>query len=121
MESKKSILLAEDNEVNQKLFGMMITKLGHKLDLAVNGKEAVTMAAENNYDIIFMDLHMPVMDGFEATKIIKEKNPAVPVIAVTADTFENTINLCNEAGINDILKKPYKKDNVENILQKYNT
>jgi CheY-like chemotaxis protein/signal transduction histidine kinase len=114
--SNISILLAEDNIFNRKFAQYLFKSLGFEIDLAENGKEAVKMAAEKSYDIIFMDLLMPEMDGLQAVKEIRKLGIEVPVVAVTA--VENPDSRSNAAalGIKDYLLKPATTDQIKEIL-----
>ncbi len=128
-ENKKhavSILLVEDNPVNQKMTTLMLTKAGYCVDIASNGEEAVTAytTAPDHYDLIFMDINMPVMDGFTATRKIRSFeadqgiDPPIPVLALTANVLDNFKEECRKSGMNDFLTKPIKRDIVfEAILQ----
>ena len=128
------ILLAEDNPVNQLLAKKLLGKMGYQVDVADNGKIAVdkyTNLLESNdriYDIIFMDMQMPEMDGIQATKIIREKekklaaennNLHIPIIAMTANVLKEHRNMCFEAGMDDFVTKPIGKEIVNNIIQKW--
>ncbi len=88
----------------------MFEKIGINCDIASNGEEAVNKANENDYDMIFMDCQMPILDGYRATQIIKANQKAqnVPIIALTASILESDISKCYEAGMNDYLAKPMK-------------
>ncbi|OGR55628.1 MAG: hypothetical protein A3J80_12210 [Desulfobacula sp. RIFOXYB2_FULL_45_6] len=127
-ENKKyaaSILLVEDNPVNQKMTNLMLSKAGYMIDIAVNGKEAVKKytSKPDAYDLIFMDINMPKMDGFQATKLIRsfEKNSAqmlkVPILALTANVLDDFRTKCIEAGMDDFLTKPIKRDLVFQAIQ----
>jgi len=103
------ILVAEDNTTNQIIMIKMLDKLGYYADLASDGEEAVTRVLEKQYDIVFMDIQMPKIDGFEATKQIRTnlKNHKQPwVIALTANTLEVDKNKSEQSGMNDFLAKP---------------
>ena len=89
---KIDVLLAEDNKVNQIVASRMLQKWEAHVTTASNGQEAVDFARANNYDIILMDLDMPVMDGYEAVKIIRDISPETPVIALTAASFDDMTN-----------------------------
>lgn len=114
------ILLAEDNKVNQLVTSKIFKKLDIKLDIAVDGKQAVEKFQESKYDIIFMDLLMPVMDGMEATKKIRElsseKDPYI--VAFSANIFNKDLSHFENEGFNNILSKPAKLDDIKNILRK---
>ena len=117
-------LLAEDNIVNQKVALKMLEKLGIDVDIANNGKEAVKMSEEKSYDLIFMDCQMPEMDGFDATRTIRQleqKNAkaSTPIIALTANALEGDKNQCLSAGMTDFLAKPLKQDALHSLLKKY--
>lgn len=107
------ILLVEDDTTNRKVVSAMLGKLPLKLDVAVNGQEAVDLLRAQHYDLIFMDCQMPVMDGIEATRRLRsgaagDVNCAVPVVALTADTSPDNRVVCLAAGMNGFLTKPIK-------------
>ena len=102
------ILVAEDNPLNQKVAGFILQKNGAIVSQALNGEEALTLVADNDYDAILMDLHMPGTDGFGATEYIRRtlKND-VPIIAITASNFEQEERECIEIGMDDCIHKPF--------------
>jgi len=103
-----SILVAEDNLVNQKIANYILSKQGATVTTAMNGQEAINMLQDNNIDVILMDLQMPGLDGLEAAKYIRrEMKNNVPIIALTADLFASETNECIEAGINACISKPF--------------
>jgi signal transduction histidine kinase/CheY-like chemotaxis protein len=107
----RSILLAEDNPVNVIFVRALLEKKQVKLDVVNNGSEAIEACKTNHYDVILMDLQMPVMDGFTATEIIRDKlRLSTPIIAQTANTVEREIQKCYELGINDFLAKPFTSE-----------
>lgn len=112
------ILVAEDNKVNQKLIEKVFQKLGYRIDIVNNGLEAINICQEKTYDIIFMDIQMPEVDGIEATKTIKanlqDKSPII--IALTANVLEEQKNICLEAGMSKFLTKPFKINDIESIV-----
>lgn len=115
-----NILIAEDNPVNQKLAERVLHKLGYKPKLVNNGQEAVDAVEEKSYNIILMDVQMPVMDGFEATRVIRSKNGAQPVIiAVTANAMQGDRGACIDAGMDDYISKPIKLDTLISVLKKW--
>ncbi|HWA32762.1 MAG TPA: response regulator, partial [Cyclobacteriaceae bacterium] len=119
-EHPMKILIAEDNEVNQKLTLRVLTKLGYNADIAVDGREAVDMMRENNYDMILMDVQMPVMDGLEATRILREPAGHQPIImAMTANVMTGDRENCLEAGMNDYITKPINLDEIMAKLNKW--
>ncbi len=101
----KKILVAEDNDSNFILMSYILKK-HYQFDRAKNGKEAVEFVESGNYDLILMDIKMPIMDGLEATKAIKANHPDLPIIALTANAFDSDRVLALEAGCNDFLSKP---------------
>lgn len=105
---KLSILVAEDNPVNQKLVKLLLEKAGHKVQLVPDGHAAVEACQHNNFDLIFMDIQMPKMSGIEATKSIRSGtlNASVPIIALTANLMDHDRALFIEAGMNDVVGKP---------------
>lgn len=119
----EKVLIVEDNYVNQKLIMKMLTKLGCKVDLAENGLEAVNKVITNEYEMIFMDVQMPEMDGLEATeeirKLEKGKDRSIPIIAMTALATKADRDRCLEHGMNDYITKPIRKDLIIKMLQKY--
>jgi signal transduction histidine kinase/FixJ family two-component response regulator len=102
------LLLAEDNLVNQKVALHMLKKLGINADVAVNGMEVLSALENQSYDVVLMDVQMPEMDGFETTKVIRErwKNGMPHIIAVTAHALEGDRKRCIEAGMDDYVSKP---------------
>ena len=120
--SGKTLLLAEDMEINRKLAQMMLENFGFTVTVAENGKDAVEKlnSESKSFDAVLMDIQMPVMDGYEATQIIrKSDNPDVaniPIIAVTANTFGEDVKRAADAGINRCIAKPIDPDQLRNIL-----
>ena len=108
--SGKKILLVEDNDLNQKLARELLIKQGLTVDIVNNGKEAVELLLpspeKTAYDLVLMDLQMPVMDGFEATREIRKTNKDLPIIAMSARTMQEEKNKCFQLGINDHIAKP---------------
>ncbi|MDX1907850.1 MAG: ATP-binding protein [Bacteroidia bacterium] len=105
------ILAAEDNPVNQKLIRRVLEKEGYTPDLASNGAEALDALRQRPYDLLLMDVHMPVMDGLEATRILFQELPAAQrpvVLAVTAGVMKEDIHACYEAGMRDFVSKPFQ-------------
>ena len=114
------ILLVEDNPINQKLAIQMLTKGGYNVELACNGQVAVDMISEKSFDLVFMDVQMPILDGREATRIIRKKGMVdLPIIAMTADAMKGDEEICLEAGMNDYIPKPIKREVVFEKLEKW--
>ena len=114
----KTILVAEDEESNYELVRIVLQKR-YRLIRAHNGIEAVTLNDEEMPDLILMDIRMPQMDGLDATKIIKEVRPEVPVIALSAYAYDENINEAKAAGCTEFLAKPFKVEHLIEIVQKY--
>jgi signal transduction histidine kinase/ActR/RegA family two-component response regulator len=114
------ILLAEDNVVNQKLAIHMLKRLGCRVTLAQNGREAVELAEQLRTPIIFLDCQMPEMDGFEASRLIRSGLDYKPVIiALTANSLPGDRERCIQAGMNDYLAKPFLRKDVARLLDRY--
>ncbi len=111
-----SILLVEDNIFNRKLAQNLFKSLGFEIDLAENGKEAVKMVGEKSYDIIFMDMLMPEMDGLQAITEIRKRGIEIPVVAVTAVENPDTRSTAEALGVKDYLLKPATTDQIKEIL-----
>lgn len=119
---KARLLLVEDNVVNQKVAQSMLLKLGYSVDVVADGEEALRAVDLISYDLIFMDCQMPVMDGFETTRRIRNlssEKRKIPVIAMTAGAMQGDREKCLESGMNDYLSKPIEKDTVGEMLKKY--
>jgi len=116
------ILIAEDNEINQHVIKQILGKMGYQPRIAHNGKEAVEAMIEKAYSLILMDMQMPVMDGLEATRAIRNLNIKQPVImALTANAMDTDQQLCLQAGMDDYICKPVKLDELMNKLSKWHT
>ncbi len=116
------VLLAEDNPVNQKLAKLMLTKAGYQVEVAKNGREAVEKftSSPEDFDLIFMDIQMPEMDGLEATQAIRSKGfDTIPIVALTANAMKGDRKICLEAGMNDYTIKPVKREIVLGILDRW--
>ncbi len=115
------ILLAEDNKTNQKVALFTLKKLGYQADIANNGKEVLTMLKKQFYDVIFMDMQMPEMDGITATKIIRESKQKQPyIIALTANVLDGDRQACLDIGMNDYVSKPIAITEMIRVFSLYN-
>jgi len=117
----KEILLVDDNKVNRKLAKMMLTKAGFKVETAIDGQEAVKTLQERpkDFDLVFMDIQMPVMDGFEATAAIREAGLRdLPIVAMTAHAMKGYRRKCIAAGMDDYVTKPIKRDEVLAVIER---
>ena len=114
-----TILLVEDNETNQEIIVGLLEDSNIKIDIAMNGAEGVTKSSFKHYDLILMDIQMPVMDGYEATRIIRKNDKDVPIIALTANAMQEDIEKTKEAGMLEHLNKPVEVDRLYAVLLKY--
>lgn len=115
-----AVLLVEDNLVNQKVMALALRRLGLQVEAVNNGHAAISAASKKRFAAILMDCHMPVMDGFDATRGIRElPNGDVPIIALTAAAMARDRELCFEAGMNDYLSKPVQRADLERMMNKW--
>jgi len=120
---KLNILVAEDNLINQKVAMMNLKQLGHDVEIAVNGRMAVEMYKSGNYDLILMDLQMPILDGIGATIEIRNierenniKNP-IKIVAITANVLTEDRNRCFEVGMDYFMTKPFRSEELIKALK----
>ena len=120
---KPRILLAEDNEINQRITMRLLEKLGVTAEAVVNGKLAVEAIARKRYDLIFMDCQMPEMDGFEATAMIRhrqrESDTRTPICALTANAMEGDREKCLAAGMDDYVSKPVSVEKLQSAIERW--
>ena len=114
----KLVLVAEDEDCNWELIQNVLNNR-YRILRAKNGIEAVTMNEEEHPDLILMDIRMPEMNGLDATRIIKEINPVIPVVALSAYAFEDTINEAMDAGCNEFISKPFKMEHLIETIEKF--
>lgn len=105
----KKILVAEDNDSNFILMTYILKKF-YQFERAKNGQEAVDMVEKGEYDLVLMDIKMPIMDGLQATRKIKETHPSLPIIALTANAFDSDRQMAFDAGCDEFLSKPISSD-----------
>ena len=119
------VLVAEDNRINVMLATALLGKLGHRVDTVANGREALEALARAPYDLVLMDVHMPEMDGLEATRRIRHaestgrRRGRLPVVALTASTLEGDRQICIDAGMDDFLAKPLNPEALRTTLARY--
>jgi PAS domain S-box-containing protein len=121
MRTSTRILLAEDNPINQKLVVALLQKAGYSLDVVENGEQAVDAVRKNQYDLVFMDVQMPVMDGLEASRVIREREKDgrhIPIVAMTAHALKGDREMCLAAGMDEYLAKPLAPDEVFAVIQR---
>jgi CheY-like chemotaxis protein len=116
------VLVVEDNDVNQEVAATILRKLGCDVEVAGDGRQAVEMAGDNPYDLIFMDCQMPIMDGFEATEEIRRRERTsghhTKIVAMTAHTAKEDRDRCLEAGMDDYIGKPVTYEDFRALLQR---
>lgn len=114
------ILVVEDNPVNQLIIARNLSNYGFEVKVADHGGEAISMLQEHPFDIIFMDINMPVMDGIRATRIIRQEiNDSIPIISVTSNVFESEKRRYQEVGMDDYLHKPFRRDQLIKMVKKH--
>ena len=121
-ETPLRVLVAEDNPVNQMLAVAILTMMGHRAEVAGNGKEAVNAVKSLAYDVVLMDVQMPEMDGFEATAEIRalpEPQNRIPIIALTANAMQGEDKVCRSKGMDDYLAKPIDVAKLAQALERW--
>lgn len=113
------ILIVEDNKINQMVTKKLLDKSEHSCKIAENGMEAIALVEKNKFDLILMDIHMPVLNGFDASKKIRELGVLTPIIALTASDKNEIINEIAINGINDVLVKPFEIKDLQIIIEKH--
>ena len=119
--TKLRVLLVEDNPVNQKLVERYLLKLGHQIDIADNGAIGLEFLAQKNYDVILMDIEMPVLNGIETTKKIVEiySDNRPVIIAVTASILSAYKEICIQEGMDDYMEKPVSGEQLKVMFEKW--
>ena len=113
------VLLVEDNKINQFIMGKLLSSMNIKPMIANHGKEAIELVKTHEFDVILMDVHMPIMDGLEATRIIKANKSIIrqpAILALTANAFKESEEECVEAGMDDYLTKPVTFDKLKSRI-----
>ncbi len=113
------LVVAEDHLVNQTLFRAILEKLGHQVILAANGREAVEAVETSKPDMVFMDVQMPEMNGYEATGMLRQRGYSGPIVAVTANAVKGERDTCIAAGMDDFLTKPFRREDLVPLLDKW--
>ena len=117
----RNVLLVEDNPVNQTVIEAMLRSLGFTVSVATDGAQAVRSAEGSDFEVILMDCRLPIIDGYEATRQIRclPGRSDVPIIALTANALQGDRETCLSAGMNDYLAKPFKRNDLQQILQRW--
>jgi signal transduction histidine kinase/DNA-binding response OmpR family regulator len=114
------VLIVDDNELNQKLAQVIVERMGCRVSLANNGREAVDLLSVTTFDLVLMDIQMPIMDGYTATRFVREKLGLVlPIIGISANVYKENIEQCYTAGMNDYLSKPYTQAQLQAVVKKW--
>jgi CheY-like chemotaxis protein len=117
-----AILVVDDNAVNRMVAAEMLRKRGHRVEVAKDGAEAVAAAAAERFAVILMDCHMPIMDGYEATRAIRAaegEGERTAIVAMTSDTVDSVRDACFEAGMDDYLAKPVRPEDLVTVLERW--
>ncbi len=115
----KKILLVEDFVINQEITKEIMQMMECEVDIAEDGTDAVEMVQDNEYDLIIMDINMPEMDGYEATRQIRKMGNKTTIVALTANALQGDREKCLEAGMDDYIAKPVKGESLEEMMNKY--
>lgn len=119
IEPTLNILLVEDEPINQKVVQFMLDNLGCRYDSANTGASALELAQKNTYDLIFMDIQLPDLNGIEVTQKLREAGIHTPIIATTAYSFEDELHSFVTAGMNDVLLKPFRQEQINHMIRKW--
>lgn len=120
---KYKILVAEDNQINVKVAEFTLKSIASQLDFAFNGREVLEMIDQTIYDVVMMDVKMPVMDGYETTKIIRQREKEkqvedpIKIVAITANNQPEEIEYCLSIGMNDFLAKPFNTNEALSVIE----
>ena len=113
------VLIADDMPDNRELISFYLEKVGLEVSMAGNGKEALDLAVENDFDLLILDMQMPFVDGYNCAKILRSKGKTLPIVALTASAMSGALGKCIEAGCNEYLRKPFNKGDLYSLLEKY--
>lgn len=122
MQENFVVLIAEDEDINYMILDLLfrnVTKIHYSLHRAINGQQAVDFCSNQHVDLVLMDIKMPVMDGYEATRLIKAKFPDLPIVVQTAYATENDRKKAFDNGCDEFLTKPIQKEQLSEVLQQF--
>ena len=118
----KKVLVVEDDFANQQVASLLLAKFGYQVDVAENGQICLEKTAQTAYDLILMDCQMPIVNGYEAARKIREtqdENQMTPIIALTANILDGVNEKCKQAGMDDLLNKPIKVDILKQLVKEW--
>jgi CheY-like chemotaxis protein len=115
----RTVLLVEDNPVNQRVAQLFLERAGCDVLLAGDGSEAIARLDEQRVDLVLMDVQMPVMDGLEATRRLRAAGRRLPIVGLTANAMPEQVAECREAGMDDVIAKPLERERLESVLEKF--
>ncbi|SUP48502.1 sensor histidine kinase/response regulator [Vibrio cincinnatiensis] len=116
----KNILVVEDTKTNQVVIQLILSQMGYNVTIADHGSQAIELIRNNrSFDLIFMDISMPIMDGIQATKQLRSNNIQTPIIALTAHALQSDHQIFLEAGMNDVILKPIRSQELQRLAQFY--
>ncbi|MBL4281020.1 ATP-binding protein [Vibrio fluvialis] len=120
LDNSKHILVVEDTKTNQMVIQLLLNRMGYNVTIANNGQHAIELIEKNSsFDLIFMDISMPIMDGIQATRILRSQRLTTPIIALTAHSMNSDHQNCLAAGMNDIVLKPIRSKELQRISDRY--
>ncbi|EKO3393360.1 ATP-binding protein [Vibrio fluvialis] len=120
LDNSKHILVVEDTKTNQMVIQLLLNRMGYNVTIANNGQHAIELIERNrSFDLIFMDISMPIMDGIQATRILRSQRLTTPIIALTAHSMNSDHQNCLAAGMNDIVLKPIRSKELQRISDRY--
>ncbi|MCG6361438.1 ATP-binding protein [Vibrio fluvialis] len=120
LDNSKHILVVEDTKTNQMVIQLLLNRMGYNVTIANNGQHALELIEKNrSFDLIFMDISMPIMDGIQATRILRSQRLTTPIIALTAHSMNSDHQNCLAAGMNDIVLKPIRSKELQRISDRY--
>jgi CheY-like chemotaxis protein len=114
-----NVLAAEDNELNRMVIQVILRKAGVNLELANDGQQALDLLQKKNFDVVFMDVQMPVLDGIQATREARVLGINTPIVGLSANAMQDKVEVCREAGMDDYLVKPYTEPDLLSMIDKW--
>lgn len=118
-ESTMRILLVEDEPINQKVVQLMLDNMGYRYDSADSGQAALELAKVNHYDLILLDIQLPDINGVVVTQQLRSLGITTPIVATTAYSFDDELQSFYDSGINDVLLKPFRQEQIVQLIRKW--